>query len=815
MLKNYLTTALRLLRRDPLHTAINIGGLAVGLAVCLIILLMIRYEYSFEDWIQEVGDVYQIRWSQKADSGEWYHSESVQAPLARALVDDYGGFVAVARLSTGGGIIRRDGEAFGERIAAVDPEFLDILRLEPVSGAWRLPDRSTILLSETLARKYFGNVDPVGRSLEVSGEGYRVGGVFPDLPETTHFRIEALRRFDETSSPYYEWGSTNVATYARAAPGKDIADFTTAQAAIVDKYFSQYVPEGMSARELVRYTAMPLAELRLRATVRDSVAPRIDHIRTFALVAFLVLVIAGVNFVNLTMARAMLRSREIGLRKVAGAARRHLIAQILGETITFAGFALLLALLLTEIALPAASDILEVRLSLAGLANPEAMAVIVALVLLIGIGAGAWPAIHLSRLNPAPAIRGAVDVCGRLPFRSLLVVAQYGTAIALGIVIAVIWVQTDYARHRDLGFRAEGLIGLRNILSVQEPGFAERLEQEIARLPGVESVTRVFNLPTDTWRSDRDVRLPGREGPEDVSLEINPADYSFLDTFKAKLAAGRPLAEVYGGDTLLTPDGVADGPAVAGDPYVPASAIINQTAARRLGYARPEEALGVVVRMMIGFGQGNADFTVVGVVRDLHYFSARDEVVPTIYYRHEPSLRHMAVRHAPGAGDLVAEGIDRVWRELSPGRPIDRIFVADTYDRLYAPDLRQMRLLGAFAGLAILTASLGLYGLAAFLAGRRTREIALRKVMGARIADILRLMLWQFTWPVLLASLIAWPVALLVVRDWLDGFVYRIALDARPFLLAGGAALAIASLTVAGHAIRVARTHPAMALREE
>jgi len=817
MWRNYLKTAWRALRKAKLYSAINLGGLALGLAAALVILVIVRHEFSYETWLPEAERIYQIRSASKHPTGEWYYNSRLQAALKHVLEEDLAVAEHVARLYETRRSVRRGETAFYERVAAVDPAFLDIFDLPFERGRAALPDLATALISERMAEKYFGGETPLGRTLLLDNEHtVEVTGVFRDLPENTHLELDFVVRFNENAIPAADRDIPTVATYVRTRPGADMGSFPALQERIVERQFGHWAEPGQRIGETLRLEAVPLPEIHLFAKSRDSLPAGIARVYTFAAVAVLVLAIAGFNFVNLTIARATTRIREIGLRQTVGATRRDLIAQFLGESLLLVSLAAGIGFLLMAAVLPWVEARFQMPLSMTAFLEPRLLAATAGLVALLGLGAGAYPAIYLSR--PRPALRlhaNARSDVGVARFRILLIAVQYAIAIALIVTTLIVYAQTRHVRTMDIGFAREDLIGLRDVGRHQSDGFVHRMVRELAQLPDVVSVTRSFDLPMPDQREVRAAELPGRSEPETLILDINPIGFGFFESLKASLVAGRSLDRALASDTLRSPENaVADGIS-EDEPFVPAAAIINETAVRTLGFAAPQGALGERIRMAIGYGQGNAEFTVVGVVGDLHWFSAHAEVFPTVYYRHEASLRNILVRTRPGGHARFPAQLNRLWAEMSPDVPLNRVSIAERYDSLYRGEERQMHMFSIFAALAVLTAGLGLYGLAVFAAERRSVEVAVRKVLGARTEQLARLLVWRLTAPVLAANLVAWPVSFYVMRDWLASFAQRIELTIWPFLSAGLLALAVAVVTVLGEVMRTARTHPATALREQ
>jgi putative ABC transport system permease protein len=517
----------------------------------------------------------------------------------------------------------------------------------------------------------------------------------------------------------------------------------------------------------------------------------------FAAVAFLLLMIAGFNFTNLATACATLRAREMALRKVCGASRRQLIAQFLAEAVLTTLLALALAFASTEILLPAYSDFLGHTVTFDYFNDwPFAIAMI-GVAVVTGLIGGLYPALVLSGFSPATALRSSTASArgtGRL--RTVLTIFQFAISIGLGIAAVVIFAQITYANRLDLGFDRNNVVVLLIDGTNLSPAAADNMANALAVLPGVSSVAMSDKVPASGNSPMDIVRIPGTG--RNVAVMRYSITPEFAAVYGVRLIAGRFLARNRGAD-LHHGTGPEDGRNI----------LIDENAARDFGFT-PESAIGKTVDIIGG------RMTIVGVVHNVLFAGAQAvQVAPTVYYDNPQLFRNISVRLKAGMIPETLTGIDRIWQRFIPDKPPVRWFVDDSMNRLYADAEQQGELMSIFVVLSVFVASLGLFGLAAFTVGRRTKEIGLRKVMGARTRDIVRLLLWQFSIPVLLANLIAWPVAWYYLQHWLEGYAYRITLNPIYFIVAGVLALAIAWATVIGHALRVAHANPVDALRYE
>jgi putative ABC transport system permease protein len=605
------------------------------------------------------------------------------------------------------------------------------------------------------------------------------------------------------------WNRISSHVYARLRPGADAAAINAALPA----WEQRVIPRSSTGSgEMSRADRWALRLTNVRdvhlGAFQESGMTRggdMGTILTFSIVALLILGVACVNFANLTTARASERTREVALRKVLGARRAQLIAQFIGEAVLLAAMAGIVALAAVELSLPAVSSLVDAQLSLNYFGEGGVLLWIVALVLIVGAVGGSYPAFYLSGFRPSAILRagrfGEGTGGGRL--RTILVVGQFAVSIGLMICTAVVYAQTLHAREADSGYRRDGLLVIENLSRSQVQPLAETLVREVGRIEGVRAVGRSEISPAEDDRSTTHVELPGRAEPVAVGAYV--VDPGFLQTMQIAIIAGRGFSANQAIDDATAADD-AEWEALASRGI---NVVVSVAGARQLGFRTPAAALGRTLRIE------SVPATIVGVAADVQYRSAREEMEPILYVMSRTDHDSMVVRYEGVPPQAVLDRVRDVWRRLVPEVPFEGAFAEDLVAELYRGDEGRGQLFALFAGLAIVIGSLGLYALAAFAAERRTKEIGIRKILGARTRDIVRLLVWQFLRPVVIANLIAWPIAWWAMRDWLNGFSERIDLNPAWFLAAGIAALAIASGTIIGHALRVARTNPIHALRYE
>jgi putative ABC transport system permease protein len=524
---------------------------------------------------------------------------------------------------------------------------------------------------------------------------------------------------------------------------------------------------------------------------------------------------AVVNFTNLATARASQRAREVALRKVLGATRKQLIAQFVGESIIVAVVAMVIALALVELLIRPFAAFLEADLKLSYFGSGGIALPVLLLVLIVGVLGGLYPAFFLSRFQPAQVLKAnksSAETPGSGRLRSVLVVGQFAVSIGLIICTAIIYAQTVYARTVDPGYRRDHILQVEELSRYQLIDKGEVIADQVRRIPGVDSVgLTTIGVATDN-QNNTGVMVPG--GSEPLTIGNYTVDEGFKDAMGLTMIAGRwfdpnrPLDDM----TLPFPPDPEAQKALAARG---ANIVINEFAAKRMGFRNPADAVGKTVRATLVENEyGLVPATIVGVVRDSRFRSVKLPLDPILFQNANSGQSHMIIRFH-GDPSAIRAAVERAWKGFTNEVPFTAKFSDDIMIELYKVEDARAKTFAAFAFLSVIVGCLGLFGLAAFTAERRTKEIGIRKVLGARVRDIVRLLVWQFSKPVMIANLIAWPVAWWVMRGWLNGFDTRITLGPTPFLLAGGLALAIAVATVAGHAIRVARSNPIHALRYE
>jgi putative ABC transport system permease protein len=800
MFRNYFAAALRNLARNRLYAVINVLGLAVGFSAAILVAAYVHHELNFEDFIPGYQRIYRI-------------SSALVVPDAGSnAIEDLGGsdtgpklrlafpqIEALTRLSnTFGGENLRHGnvETLEDRFYWADPNFFDVVPLPALAGDLRtaLQRPDGLVLTRRMARKYFGRDLPLGETLQINRKiTMQVTAVLADLPSNTHLNTEVFASAKAIPDPR-GMGAYRAYTYMRLARGASADALRQGFKEWVDKTMPE--PSFGRKENSFRMYLVPISAIHLREPGAFAMTPAGDPraLRAIAIVGVLILAIAVINFVNLMTARAARRAIEVGVRKAAGARRRDLLQQFMGESILFSALGMLLAVALVELLLLPRLNALLDRAVIFQYWHWPVLGEVLAVALLVGLLAGLYPAMVLSAYRPTVVLAGGkTPASGSGRLRQMLVVLQFAILIGLGAATGIIYRQTLFGLQQGLRFDKEQL------LSIQLPvGDCEgsAFVAEVARLPGVRasacSMDFLNNFGSGPYRSP-----DGRT----VTLQNSQVGAGLFELLGLKPVAGRFF--VAGREADILPARRFWQATIA---Y---HVVVNEAAARRLGFANPQDAIGKI------FTLGSIERReIIGVVPDFSRDSVRHSIDPWFFEYSSGWFSQLNVKLVGREVPQTLQQIDRLWNQQPRIEgPISLSFFDQYVQNLYSELERQSAVFTVFAAVALFLAALGLFGLTAFTAERRTREIGVRKALGAQTGNILRLLLWQFARPVLWATAIAWPVTAWLMYRWLQGFAYRTDLSAWVFIASAVAAVTIALLTVTGHSVLVARAKPVAALR--
>ena len=819
MLENYFAAAIRNLLRNRAYTLINLFGLALGFAASTLIALYAWDELSYDRFIPNHERIHTLAETIEPPGRSTLRLSVSSTTDAEALKFAFPEIEATTRLAPDGVRLYAKQDNDGMTLATywADPNFFELFPLRVVAGnlegALSKPDG--LVLTRKAARQLLTRENVVGETIRVGRDTVmRVAAVVEDLPPNSHLNCEVflpgVASFSSLSVRTAEQRrpgairSENAYTYIRLREGASIDAVRARLRAFADSHVTGVI-DGTRVAQAYTFTLTPIADIHLQPRSVGEIKPSGDLRVLHALigVALLILAVACGNFVSMMTARATRRAVEVGVRKAVGATQRQIMVQFIGECLFYAVLALIPAVLAVQLVLPAFNGLLRREIVFDYLSNPVLALGLVGLAVFSGFAAGAYPAFYLSRFKPNAVLRGTSLFHQSSRLRQLLVVLQFAILIGLLAATFIVDRQTRYAIEDRLRLPTDQIY-------LGSGGCPSAMLDAAATVEGVKAASCASSaaLGFDHFTA---IFAPS-QGRNLVAASAAPIDYAFFDVFDIKPLAGRLLAAKYGQDDLLRKDsGTLENP----------SLVINESAARALGYASPNDAIGKFhrwqrLRLVDGEPQQveAASSEIVGVIADFSIGSVRDTIDPTAYYVDPGRFYHLVLRFDGGAVMTGLESVRNLWRQQSGGR-FDGTFLDQFVDALYMDITTQSTIFSLFSAVAVVLAALGLLGLAIFTAERRTKEIGLRKVMGARRADILMFLGWQFARPVLWANLIAWPCTWWVMKHWLQGFAYHIDVGLATFAIAGAVALVIALTTVAGHAVLVARAKPVEALRYE
>ncbi|MCG8603430.1 ABC transporter permease [bacterium] len=806
MIRNYLKTAFRSLLKYKEYSLINIMGLSIGMACVILILLFVREELSFDAFHANKERIYRINISTtNPRTGNVNRRAIGPYRLAKELKPDFPDIPNIMRFSPQGrSLVQYEDKRFYELgLAFVDPEVFEVFTFPLLHGnpSTILDEPYSVVISEEIGKKYFGAEVPVGKFLTFRGNDFKVTGVLDRMPGNTQFQFNMFASMNCAEQVFSRivlenWGEGSCETFVMLPDDQHTQDYEKRLATFIGSKLEgwhQFSPQ---------LELQPLSDLYLRSqdVVTFSSGGDITYVYTFSAIAMFILVIAGINFMNLATARSANRSKEIGLRKVIGAQRTQLVWQFLSESVVLSILSLVLAVLLVAISLPAFNSLAGKELTINVFQNSSLLLSLSALALFVGIVAGSYPALFLSAFQPISVLAGALQrgVKGGT-LRRILVTFQFAVSIFLIVVTAVVYSQLEYASNLKLGFDKEHIVLLRGTPTAMRAKY-DQFRTELLSNPNILNAAGSSRVPPGRLSSQISTRPEGVPEDERVGMQTVWTDFDFLETMGLELAAGRSFSRDYPTDAM-------------------SAFILNEAAVKRIGWTN-ETAIGKAfgsaeIRDWTSGQWENRDGYVIGVLKDFFFESLRKQIVPTVYFVAPYMAWNYVIRIHPQNIPETLDFIEEKWNAFNPNQPFLYSFVDEQFDNLYRAEQRQGKIFGVFATLAILVACLGLVGLASFTAEQRTKEVGIRKVLGASIGNIILLISKEFSWLVLIGFIVAAPIAWYFMSGWLQEFAYHISLGLGVFFLAGLASLVIAWLTVSYQATKVALTNPANALRYE
>jgi putative ABC transport system permease protein len=801
MLRNYIKTAIRNLKRQKAQSTINILGLAIGMTCCILILLFVRDELSYDKFHENHDRIYRVtrRWLNE-DGGVSLHLGFVAPPIGPLLKNDFPAVEHAVRMIGVEGMLVSHGDTYFEedRFFFAEENLFDVFSIDLIKGNpdSALKDPLTIVITEDMARKYFGSGDPIGGAIRVEARGQAadltVTGVIEPLPHNSHFHADFLASFKTYEAivgdeEMQSWSSNNYATYILIRKDNDV----NALKAQLDPFIDRHMDPGRS--KMTQLILQPITDIHLHSHLDSELESNSDisYVYIFSLIAFFVLMIAAINFMNLSTARSSQRAKEVGLRKVVGANRSQLVRQFLSESLLAVFGGLAVALILVGLLLPRFNRFIERDLSLSLSENLVLLVGLVVLAVIVGVVSGLYPAVFLSGFQPARVLKGTKDQKrSKFSLRTLLVVFQFAISITLIVCVEVVTSQMEYIRNINLGFDEEQVVVLPS--SPQISSQLESVKTQLYENRSIISISAAKRVPSGRLLDSSGARVVRGEKTDPINFMIALliVDHDYIPTFGMELAAGRNFSKEMPTDAT-------------------SAFILNETAVREIGWESPQEAIGK--EFIYGRTQGQ----VVGVVKDFHFESIHHAIAPIVMVVSSHSLNQVAVRISPNDIPGTMAFLQNKWQEFRPGYPFSYYFVDERFDQQYRSEAKLLQLFGYFAFLAIFVACLGLFGLALYTAEQSVKEIGIRKVLGASVSSIVFRFSKEFSKWVLMANIIGWPVAYFAMKKWLENFAYRMSLSVWIFILAGTLALFIALMTVSYHSLKAAVADPVKALRYE
>jgi putative ABC transport system permease protein len=806
MFRNYLKVALRSLWKSKGFTAINIIGLAAGLGVCLLIVLYVADELSYDRYNVNADRIYRL------DADIYFNNTQFTAsvapkPLALTLAKECPQVEQMVRINSSNDILIKKGADWirDHHLAFADSTFFKVFSVPMLAGdpATALNEPNSIVIDESAARRYFNSTDVIGKTLELENKTFcKITGVMRDFPRQSHFRLSFIRPVrDSYQGDNDRWLSNNWHSFILVRPDVDRAFLQSRVNATVDKYLGRQLQEILhtSIQDMDHqgahfiYHLMPLEDIHLHSNKSYELEPNgnINYIYIFSFVAILILVIACVNFMNLSTARSANRAKEVGIRKVAGSTKGNLIIQFLTESVLISFFSLLLALGIALLLLPMFNELAGKELLAGSLFSLRFLSLLVILVLLVGCLAGSYPAFYLSSFQPIMVLKGKVASGFKgSRLRSILVVGQFVISIGLIISTIVIYNQLNYIRGRETGFDRDQVLVIHNAYLAGDP--VKTFRKELTQLTGVADATLSGDLPTQGSGYDQEgwFRTPSMDTKGAVVLTDLRVDEHYIPTLGMKMVQGRNFSIDFPSDSM--------------------GIILNESAVQLLGWKDPINQLFY----RPGDSMKSVAYHVIGVVKDFNFSSMHDKVGPLVINMSD-NRGSLAVRLRGGNIVAPVDQIEAKWKAMANGVPFTYTFMDDDFNKLYQTEKQTGKLFISFAVFAIFIACLGLFGLVTYAAEQRMKEIGIRKVLGAKVGGIVGLLGRDFIQLVLIASLIAFPLAWWGMSQWLDSFAYRIGISWWIFVAAGGVAFLIALLTVSVQTFRAAVANPIKSLRSE
>jgi putative ABC transport system permease protein len=809
MIRNYLRSAMRNITRHKFISFINIFGLTVGLACCMLILVYIINELSYDKFNNNASDIYRVTRSfNTADGIDNLHLGAVAPPFGPLLKNEFSDIKEVTRILPNRGVtIRYKNKLINEKDAYfADENFFDFFSVKTVAGDPKsaLKEPYSVMMTQEMAHKYFGNEDPMNKEFRLDNQyNFKVTGIYEPFPENAQLHPKMLLSFNTLrDSVVYgqkgletNWGNNSFFTYLLFPKGYNVDRVASQFPAFMDKYV-HFPGQAANFREskFSKLHFQKLLDIHLYSHLDDELEQNgdIKRVYIFSAIALFILLIACINYMNLSTARSTLRAKEIGIRKVIGAQQKEIITQFLSESVLIAVFSLVLALAITWLIMPLINKFSGLQLSFNSLLQPQIIISIILLPFVIGIVSGIYPAIFMSSFKPVKVLKGMLKVgSSNISFRKVLVVLQFSISIILIIATTIVFQQLRYMQKKSLGFNKDHIVSIGNYFN---PSQFEVFKNEVMKEGVIKDIGRSSRIPSGRLLDDQGISAMQGGTLQAVKADVKyiNADYGFIPTYGMKMAAGRNFSKEFGTDT---------------NNYV-----INVSASKVLGWKTPENAIGKEI------SYGGVNGKVIGVVNDFHFESLHQNIIPLLMRM--PSFANsnyskLSIKIDGAHVQSAINTLEQTWKKYRPEAPFEYTFLDDKFQKLYNSEQQQGTLFTIFSFIAIFIACLGLFGLSAFTITQRVKEIGVRKVLGASIPQIVTELSKDFLKLVLIASVIALPIAWYTMSKWLLDFAFRISIQWWVFVMAGIIAVVIAFVTISFQSIKAATANPVKSLRSE
>ncbi|MFC1492665.1 ABC transporter permease [candidate division KSB1 bacterium] len=789
MFKNYLKIALRNFKRYKGYSFINLIGLAIGLTSCILIFMYVSFEYSFDDYHPDIDRLYHVKMRVNSNYFSNYSSPAVIPALKESFPEVEEG----ARVNFGGRWLVKNGEKlfYEEEVLFSESELFNILYIPFIHGdpSTALQRPNTVVISERIAQKLFNRDDVVGESLTINMNNfindYEITGVVEDFPENTHLKYDLIVSI-KTVEEFWNmnnWGWTGFYSYIKLRPEVDITEFNSK----IERIAYNYAREALLGRGVEDHTCkvFPLQDIYLSYS-----NSRTLYLKILTSVGIILLLIAIINYINLLTARSANRTKEIGIRKVAGAFRSQLIKQFLSESILMSVLSFLTALIIVFLLLPYFNSISGRQFTLNGLLQLNVMIPIILISLITGLFAGLYPAFFLASFKPVSVLKGSVSSGSKNPIlRKILVTGQFAASILLIASTIIIFDQVNYMKNMDTGFNKEQKL----VIPIKDGTNFELYKEEFLKHASIIGATASQDVP-GRFNDVYSTFLPGSMDNR-LSLKHHFADHDFFDVYDAEIIAGRPFMQEIKTDTC--------------GPF-----IINESAVEAFGFRSPEEAIGKRINSgFFGFKEDNN--IIIGVVKDFHFQGLQSEIEPLIIYLRPVLFNYISLNINVSDLNNTLSFVENKWDQFFPDDVFSYFFLDEDFDRLYHSEEHLSRIFSSLTILAILISCLGVFGLAAFMAEQRTKEIGIRRILGSSVTGIIGILLKEFVYLILAANIVALPAGYILLSKWLSNFAYRIELNSSVFLVSALLTVIIILFSVSYQIIKAAKADPVKSLRFE